>query len=341
MDDDAGSYDSSHVPIRIHNQGDVPLYLQIKYQLSYLITTERIPGGARLPAVRSLAADLGINPHTVAQAYRELQADGLIESFTGRGSFVRAFGGGDQTESARHARLTSILREARHRARALGFANEEIAQRLSSLVVQEAVPCSVAFADRAGHIAEKYARRLEHHLGPHVGAVPLTLQQIEGREAAADRALADVYYVLAFARYVPPLERALAAYGGPFRVLTIVSEVTPETRSKLASLPSRTSAVMLTEERYIYNSLDLVSTYSTLDTRAIPVFTETDGSAFVDAASKADLVLYTFGLDGPLRRTKLRTPTLEILFDVSADSVTRLREVFAAPSAAAGRAAVG
>ena len=46
--------------------------------------------GTKLPAVRVLAADLGIAPNTVARAYRELEADGILETRGRNGTVIRA-----------------------------------------------------------------------------------------------------------------------------------------------------------------------------------------------------------------------------------------------------------
>ena len=47
-----------------------------------------LPAGAKLPTVRQLAADLGLAANTVARAYRELEADGVIATQGRRGTFV-------------------------------------------------------------------------------------------------------------------------------------------------------------------------------------------------------------------------------------------------------------
>ena len=47
-----------------------------------------LPAGTRLPTVRQLAADLGLAANTVARAYRELEADGVIATHGRRGTFV-------------------------------------------------------------------------------------------------------------------------------------------------------------------------------------------------------------------------------------------------------------
>lgn len=61
---------------------------QIKSQISGLIATNELPAGALLPSVRQLARDLGVAAGTVASAYRDLQAQGLIVLRRGSGTRV-------------------------------------------------------------------------------------------------------------------------------------------------------------------------------------------------------------------------------------------------------------
>lgn len=77
--------------ISIDLRSATPPYEQIRSQISSLIATGALVPGGRLPTVRSLAADLGIAAGTVARAYKELEASGLIESRRRRGTVV-AFG---------------------------------------------------------------------------------------------------------------------------------------------------------------------------------------------------------------------------------------------------------
>jgi GntR family transcriptional regulator len=58
----------------------VPPYEQIRSQISSLVAVGALAPGSRLPTVRSLAADLGIAAGTVARAYKELEAAGLVEA---------------------------------------------------------------------------------------------------------------------------------------------------------------------------------------------------------------------------------------------------------------------
>lgn len=66
-----------------------PPYEQVRRQVAHAIASGALAGGARLPTVRQLAADLGIAPGTVMRAYRELEEGGLISKRRGGGSVVR------------------------------------------------------------------------------------------------------------------------------------------------------------------------------------------------------------------------------------------------------------
>ena len=74
--------------IQVNRQSGTPLYLQIVDQVKYLITTGGLQPGGRLPSIRQLAVDLGVNFNTVAHAYKELGREGVISTQLGLGSFV-------------------------------------------------------------------------------------------------------------------------------------------------------------------------------------------------------------------------------------------------------------
>ncbi|HEX5967610.1 MAG TPA: GntR family transcriptional regulator [Intrasporangium sp.] len=65
-----------------------PSFEQVRAQLAGLITSGRLLPGDRLPTVRALAADLGLAVNTVARAYKELEASGLVETRRRAGTVV-------------------------------------------------------------------------------------------------------------------------------------------------------------------------------------------------------------------------------------------------------------
>lgn len=65
-----------------------PPYEQIRSQISSLVSLGELAAGTRLPTVRALATDLGVAAGTVARAYKELEAEGLITSRRRAGTVV-------------------------------------------------------------------------------------------------------------------------------------------------------------------------------------------------------------------------------------------------------------
>ena len=70
-----------------HNSG-LPVWIQIKNRIAYLIGSGSYAPGDRLPTVRALAVDLDISYNTVNRAYMDLEREGYISTRKGRGTFV-------------------------------------------------------------------------------------------------------------------------------------------------------------------------------------------------------------------------------------------------------------
>ncbi|MBL4847762.1 MAG: GntR family transcriptional regulator [Planctomycetes bacterium] len=67
---------------------DVPVYEQIKQQVTFGIARGSYPPGEKLPSVRGLAKKLLVNPNTILRVYRELEQAGLVRTWRGKGVFV-------------------------------------------------------------------------------------------------------------------------------------------------------------------------------------------------------------------------------------------------------------
>lgn len=76
--------------LRVDITGPVPVYAQIVAQIKSAIASGVIRPGEFLPSLRDAAKRLRVNPHTVAKAYRELEAEGLVRTDQGRGTCVTA-----------------------------------------------------------------------------------------------------------------------------------------------------------------------------------------------------------------------------------------------------------
>ena len=74
--------------IEISTGSDKPIYIQIMEQISLAVARGVVRSGDKLPAVRKLAAELVVNPNTVANAYRRLEEEGVLTTKAGSGTFV-------------------------------------------------------------------------------------------------------------------------------------------------------------------------------------------------------------------------------------------------------------
>lgn len=74
----------------ISNSSGEPIYNQIIGQIKKMILEGKLKEGDALPSMRNLAQQLRISVITTKRAYEELERQGFIESYTGKGSFVKA-----------------------------------------------------------------------------------------------------------------------------------------------------------------------------------------------------------------------------------------------------------
>jgi GntR family transcriptional regulator len=93
-----------------------PIYGQIMDRVKFAVAGGALRPGDLVPSVRELSKQLVVNPNTVARAYRDLQADGLLETVRGLGLQV-AEGAADRCRAARREivrqRIRSAIEEAR------------------------------------------------------------------------------------------------------------------------------------------------------------------------------------------------------------------------------------
>ncbi|HKV06076.1 MAG TPA: PLP-dependent aminotransferase family protein [Candidatus Acidoferrales bacterium] len=76
------------LPLHLQPESHIPLYVQLRDQLRALVHSGELRSGDRIPASRELAGQLGVHRTTVANAYAELESEGLISGHVGRGTFI-------------------------------------------------------------------------------------------------------------------------------------------------------------------------------------------------------------------------------------------------------------
>lgn len=118
-----------------HFSNDAPIYAQLIQQVKAGIVTGAFPPGERLPSVRDLATEAGVNPNTMQRALAELERDGLVYSQRTAGRFVTEdntmINTAKRSLAERHVKtfLEAMLR--------LGFRKDEIIDPISKELGEE------------------------------------------------------------------------------------------------------------------------------------------------------------------------------------------------------------
>jgi len=107
-----------------------PIYVQIMDEVRRGMVLGMLRPGEALPSVRQLAADLGVNPNTVKQAYHELERDGVVETRRGQGTYLSdaRLNGAERGRLLREVARRAVLDARRH-----GAAPDELIEAIRDL----------------------------------------------------------------------------------------------------------------------------------------------------------------------------------------------------------------
>lgn len=117
--------------LTVNFQSRTPVYQQLYDDVVRLASLGVLKSHTKLPPVRVLATELGINPNTVSKAYKMLEADGYIYSTVGRGSFVSDKLCQDEAEKIE---AKQELKKALKKAYKNGITKDEIDQMVVEIV---------------------------------------------------------------------------------------------------------------------------------------------------------------------------------------------------------------
>lgn len=122
--------------IIISNRDERPIYEQITSQLKKMIISGELKQGQALPSMRALAKDLRISVITTKRAYEELEKDGMIETVTGKGSFVAE----QNTQLIKEEKLKNIeerIYNIWEEAKICGITSEELKEMVELICGEE------------------------------------------------------------------------------------------------------------------------------------------------------------------------------------------------------------
>src|SRR3954454_6330335 len=149
----------AHLQLKLERDSDIPLGTQLAWKLRGAIAAGTLRAGDRLPGVRELAADAGVNVNTVRAVYARLAEQGVIVSERGRGTSVSG--------SARGPDLAELVERAAGEARRHGIDPRELAAvlyaRFDAPAPATVAPPRAADGERRGALRAEI-EALEHEL---------------------------------------------------------------------------------------------------------------------------------------------------------------------------------
>lgn len=172
-------------PLDLQRKGGLPIYLQVKKHMESLIDSGAWAKGKKLPTERELAEKLGVSRNTVSLAYRQLEAEGLITSRQGRGTFVAEADDFVRLENKRE-RLLRIIDGALEGASLLGVGLDEFMPVFEKRVEERRKilkDIKVAFIECNKEQLDYFAKKLE--LGTGVKIVPVMIDDLWAKDRTA------------------------------------------------------------------------------------------------------------------------------------------------------------
>ncbi|WP_207756774.1 GntR family transcriptional regulator [Nonomuraea cypriaca] len=308
--------------LRIDPDSGIPIWVQLRTQLEYIIATGELQPGAKLPAVRTLAQRLGVAVDTARQAYDGLVQAGFAETRQGVGTRVTlpatsALPGGGPWDLRQVAKVDGVL---------LGLLADGITPSVAGQVVRQRLAMlgqglRVSFIGvRAS--AERYAATLTARLPEGLGAIE-ALDIEDFRRAGAK----GVTHVISLVFHVREVEERLAEQ--PVRVLPLTSELDAEVfdrirrfgdgdRLVLVARPAtRLSYEALIQERHPgIPPMDFVA--------------DDDEDALLRALPQAGAVLHTSAAAAVVRRAAPRAELVELRHAPSERSLNQVLDTLRA-----------
>jgi DNA-binding transcriptional regulator YhcF (GntR family) len=209
--------------LTVDSKSATPVYRQIVEQVRYLVEGGGLGPGERLPPVRQLADNLGVNRNTVAKAYATLRELGLIETRGASGTTVAA-----PVAPRPQASVEAALRDAVRAAVRAGMSPEQVRDTAFALARQVGAAVRAVFVEcneeRASAFAKELSARLDFDVRPSL------LTELDATTAEADLVVTTFFHLAEVRRWAHTAARD---------VDTVAVVVAPHIRTlmKVADLP--------------------------------------------------------------------------------------------------------
>ncbi len=180
------------IKFNLDKEVKLSFYDQIKGQLLSAIYCGKIKENERLPSIREIAEDFGVNYKTIRKVYLRLAEENYIELVKGSGAFLQKRTGENTYEQMRHRAIFKLLGEISERANNLGLSPEKLVRLLGNYSTGTNLKkMTLAVVDDEEE-AFIFSRELEMRL--RVKVTPVSLSEIQGN--GRNKSLEESDYLL-------------------------------------------------------------------------------------------------------------------------------------------------
>lgn len=306
----------------------LPIYLQIKHQVVYLLALGSLSAGTMLPSIRQLATTLGVTTATIRHAYAALEADGLVVSYPGKGVLVAELSADARAQvSQRQAALVDLFASALDRARGLGYTPAEMRAALTRAVAHAEERPHIVFVGAEPEFLDRYIPFLTDALVDlQVDVVGVSLQDLREHGEAALTPLAPPACVATLVRSYAEVVQLLRASSIP--IVGLALELGPETQADLLTLSTEARAVLVAERMNLAGMTHLIEQFWVAEGGLAHVGLESKD--LPTAIANADVVIHSLrARRAVIKRAPPNCRFIELHFVISPLSLTRLRQALA------------
>jgi DNA-binding transcriptional regulator YhcF (GntR family) len=311
------------MPFPIVRKNGIPLYIQVKEAVLAEIKNGRWKTGDKLPTERELSEKLKVSRNTVSQAYQELEAEGVLMSVQGRGTFVCDRDDAVRIENRKDL-LMKIIDVAMEEGLQLGFSIEEFVELTNVRARQKMELLNqvrVCFIECNREQVEYFAKRLE--FGSGISITPIVLDELrDNMDQFLPILTAADLLITTFFHY----EEVKELLGQRKNVLAIALDPQMETIVRIARIPAGKRVGLVCRSDNFASKVLLALKTAGLDGLDIKVSHESDPDILREFVANLDVIIVS-----PGRRREVeafatrRHDIIEFVFTPDVASINLLR----------------
>ncbi|MFD2171514.1 GntR family transcriptional regulator [Tumebacillus lipolyticus] len=308
----------------ITRKSGTPLYIQVKESVLAEIKRGEWKAGDKLPTERELSVKLKVSRNTVSQAYQELEAEGILSSVQGRGTFVCDRDNAVRLENRKEL-LLKIIDVAMEEGMQLSFTLEEFVE-LTALRAKEKIDLlrqvRVVFIECNREQVEYFAKRLQTDSG--VSITPLVLDDFRQDVGRWQPTVASSDLVITTFFHYDEVKELL---GVRKNVLAIALDPQIETIVRIARIPAGKKIGLVCKSDNFAGKVLLALKNAGIDNLAIEVFASLSSQApITEILSQLDVVICSPGRRREVEQyAHRRQEIIEFVYKPDVASINLLR----------------